>query len=100
MKTKIFNKVTTYLNYSLSREEQEILAKSNKILNELFETIEECTDNNMNDFDELVNYFNYVFSEDVEAYNFTICGIIDTIINHSNKDFIASQEGYEGYTNE
>ena len=98
MKTKISNKITTYLNYSLSREEQEILAKSNKILNELFETIEECTDNNMNDFDELVNYFNYVFNEDVEAYNFTICGIIDTIINHSNKDFIASQEGYEGYT--
>ena len=100
MKTKIFNKITTYLNYSLSREEQENLAKSNKILNELFETIEECTDNNMNDFDELVRYFNYVFNEDVEAYNFTICGIIDTIINHSNKDFIASQEGYEGYTNE
>ena len=100
MKTKISNKITTYLNYSLSREEQENLAKSNKILNELFETIEECTDNNMNDFDELVRYFNYVFNEDVEAYNFTICGIIDTIINHSNKDFIASQEGYEGYTNE
>lgn len=100
MKTKIFNKITTYLNYSLSREEQEILAKSNKILSELFETIEECTDNNMNDFDELVEYFNYVFNEDVEAYNYTICGIIDTIINHSNKDFIASQEGYEGYTNE
>ena len=54
MKTKIFNKITTYLNYSLSREEQEILAKSNKILSELFETIEECTDNNMNDFDELI----------------------------------------------
>ena len=54
----------------------------------------------MNHFDELINYFNYVFNEDVEAYNFTICGIIDTIINHSNKDFIASQEGYEGYTNE
>ena len=100
MKTKIFNKVTTYLNYSLSREEQEILVKSNKILSELFETIEECTDNNMNDFDELIEYFNYVFNEDVEAYNFTICGIIDTIINHSNKDFIASQEGYEGYTDD
>ena len=100
MKTKIFNKVTTYLNYSLSREEQEILVKSNKILSELFETIEECTDNNMNDFDELIKYFNYVFNEDVEAYNFTICGIIDTIINHSNKDFIASQEGYEGYTDD
>ena len=45
-------------------------------------------------------YFNYVFNEDVEAYNFTISGIIDTIINHSNKDFIASQEGYEGYTDD
>ena len=65
-----------------------------------YEAGENETDINMNDFDELVNYFNYVFNEDVEAYNFTICGIIDTIINHSNKDFIASQEGYEGYTNE
>ena len=100
MKQETITKTITYLKYSLSREEQEILAKSNKILSELFETIEECTDNNMNDFDELINYFNYVFNEDVEAYNFTICGIIDTIINHSNKDFIASQEGYEGYTNE
>ena len=92
MKTKIFNKVTTYLNYSLSREEQEILAKSNKILNELFETIEECTDNNMNDFDELIEYFNYVFNENVEAYNFTICGIIDTIINHSDTNIIIQED--------
>lgn len=94
MKTKITTKAVTYLNYSLSREEQEILAKSNKILNQLFETIEECTDNNMNDFDELIEYFNYVFNEDVEAYNFTLCGIIDTIINHSNDSFIAAQEDY------
>lgn len=94
MKTKITTKAVTYLNYSLSREEQEILAKSNKILNQLFETIEECTDNNINDFDELIEYFNYVFNEDVEAYSFTLCGIIDTIINHSNDSFIAAQEDY------
>lgn len=98
MKTKITTKAVTYLNYSLSREEQEILAKSNKILEQLFETIEECTDNNLNDFDELVHYFNCVFNEDVETYNFTLCGIIDTIINYSNTSFIAAEE--EDYSDE
>jgi len=93
MKTKITTRTVTYLDYTLSREEQEILAKSSKILNQLFETIEECTDNNLNDFDELIEYFNYVFGEDIETYHaFTLCGIIDTIVYNSNKRFIASQE--------
>ena len=94
MKTEITTKAVTYLNYSLSREEQEILAKSNKILNELFETIEECGDVDLNDQQELVRYFYNVFGEDVETYSFTICGIIDTIINHSNTNFIAQEECY------
>lgn len=95
MKTKITTRTVTYLDYTLSREEQEILAKSNKILKQLFGTIEECTGKDMNDFDELIEYFNYVFGEDVEAYHdFTLCGIIDTIIYNSNRRFIASQEDY------
>lgn len=95
MKTKTTTKTVTYLNYSLSREEQEILAKSSKILNQLFETIEECIDNNISDFDELIDYFNCVFNEDIEAcHNFTLCGVIDTIINHSNDSFIAVQDEY------
>ena len=98
MKTKITTKTATYLNYSLSREEREILAKSNEILNQLFETIEAYTDNNMNDFNELIEYFNYVFNEDVETYNFTLCGIINAIINHSNISFIMAQE--EDYSDE
>lgn len=96
MKTKITTRTVTltYLDYTLSREEQEILAKSNKILRQLFGTIEECTGKDMNDFDELIEYFNYVFDEDVEAYDFTLCGIIDTIYYNSNRRFIASQENY------
>lgn len=95
MKTKITTKTITYLDYSLSREEQEILAKSNKILNQLLETIEECTGKNMHDFDELLEYFNYIFGEDVGAYHdFTLCGFIDAIIYNSNERFIARQEDY------
>lgn len=94
MKTKITTRTVTYLDYTLSREEQEILAKSNKILKQLFGTIEECTGKDMNDFDELIEYFNYVFDEDVEAYDFTLCGIIGTIIYNNNRRFIASQEDY------
>lgn len=94
MKTEITTKAVTYLNYSLSREEQEILAESNKILNQLFETIEECGDVDLNDQQELVRYFYNVFGEDIETYSFTICGVIDTIINHSNTNFIAQEEQY------
>ena len=94
MKTKITTKAVTFLNYSLSREEQEILAESNKILNQLFETIEECSNVDLNDQHELVRYFYNVFGEDVETYSFTICGIIDTIIHHSNTNFNAREESY------
>ena len=85
MKTKIFNKITTYLNYSLSREEQEILAKSNKILSELFETIEECTDNNMNDFDELIKYYNeYNIVEDKKKINIEDFRCVKNITDQSS----------------
>ena len=94
MKTEITTKAVTFLNYSLSREEQEILAESNKILNQLFETIEECSNVDLNDQHELVRYFYNVFGEDIETYSFTICGIIDTIIYHSNTNFIAQEESY------
>lgn len=94
MKTKITTKAVTYLNYSLSREEQEILAKSNKILEEVFEAIEECTDVDLNNQQELVEYLNNAFNEEVEAYSFTFCGIIDIILHHSNINFIAKEERY------
>lgn len=94
MKTKITTKTVTYLNYSLSREEQEILAKSNNILEQIFDAIEECSNVDLEDQDELIRYFNDVFNEEVEAYRFTLCGIIDTIISHSNDSFIAAREDY------
>lgn len=95
MKKEITTKTTTYLKYSLSREEQEILIKSNKILNQFFGTIEECTGKDISDFDELIDYFNCVFNEDIVAcHNFILCGVIDTIINHSNDSFIAVQDVY------
>ena len=94
MKTEITTKAVTLLNYSLSREEQEILAESNKILNQLFETIEECSNVDLDDQHELIRYFHNVFGEDVDTDNFIICGIIDAIINKSNTDFITQEERY------
>ena len=94
MKTKITTKAVTYLNYSLSREEQEILAKSNKILEQIFDDIEECSNVDLDDQHELIRYFHNVFGEDVDTDNFIICGIIDAIINKSNTDFITQEERY------
>ena len=94
MKTKATTKAVTYLNYSLSQEAQEIMAKSNRILEQVLETIEEYTNIDLNDQQELVEYFNKAFDEEIEAYSFTICGIIDTIINHSDTSFIAQEDRY------
>lgn len=94
MKTKITTKAVTYLNYSLSREEQEILAKSNKILEQIFDAIEECSNVDLDDQYELIRYFHNVFGEDVDTDNFIICGIIDAIINKNNTDFITQEERY------
>lgn len=94
MKTKITTKAVTYLNYSLSREEQEILAKSNKILEQIFDAIEECSNVDLDDQHELIRYFHNVFGEDVDTDNFIICGIIDAIINKNNTDFITQEERY------
>lgn len=94
MKTKITTKAVTYLNYSLSREEQEILAKSNKILEQIFDAIEECSNVDLDDQHELICYFHNVFGEDVDTDNFIICGIIDAIINKNNTDFITQEERY------
>lgn len=92
MKTKATTKTVTYLNYSLSREEQEIMAKSNKILEQVFTAIEECTNIDLNDQQKLVDYFHSAFNEDMENYGFTICRIIDCIINNSDISFIAEEE--------
>lgn len=92
MKTKAITKTVTYLNYSLSREEQEILAKSSKILEQVLGTIEDYANVNLNDQQELIDYFYNVFNEDVEAYSFTICGIIDTIINYSDTNIIVQED--------
>lgn len=94
MKTKITTKAVTYLNYSLSREEQEILAKSNKILEQIFDAIEECSNVDLDDQHELIRYFHNVFGEDIDTDNFIICGIIDAIINKNNIDFITQEERY------
>ena len=94
MKTKFTTKTVTYLNYSLSREEQEILAKSNKILEQILDAIEECSNIDVDDQHELVRYFHNVFGEDVDTDNFIICGIIDAIINKSNTNFIVQEEHF------
>ena len=94
MKTKFTTKTVTYLNYSLSREEQEILAKSNKILEQILDAIEECSNIDVDDQHELVRYFHNVFGEDVDTDNFIICGIIDAIINKNNTNFIVQEEHF------
>ena len=92
MKAKTTKKAITYLNYSLSREEQEIMEKCNKILEQVLGTIEDYTNVDLNNQQELIDYFYDVFGEDVEAYSFSICGIIDTIINYSDTDIIIQED--------
>lgn len=92
MKREITRKLATYLNYSLSQEEKEILEKSSNILEQVFTAIEECTNIDLNDQQKLVDYFHSAFNEDMENYGFTICRIIDCIINNSDISFIAEEE--------
>ena len=92
MKAKTTKKAITYLNYSLSKEEQEILTKSSTILEQVLGTIEDYTNVDLNNHLDLINYFYDVFGEDVEAYSFSICGIIDTIINYSDTNIIIQED--------
>ena len=92
MKKAITTRTVTYLNYSLSQEEKEILAKSSNILGQVFDAIEKCTNIDINDEHDLVTYLSRTFNVDVDDYTYTICGIIDCIMHNSNTDFIAQQD--------
>ena len=94
MRRNITTKKVTFLNYSLSKEEKEILAKSSDILDQVFDTLEECTDSDLSDQQELVEYFNNILNEDVVSNCYPLCGIIDAIVNNSDTNFIVQEEFY------
>lgn len=92
MKQEATTKTVTYLKYCLSTEEQEILTKSSNILEQVFDIIAEYSTVDLNDQQELINYFHDIFHEDVVLNCYTICEIIDTIVNNSDISFIAEEE--------
>lgn len=91
MKQEAKTKTVTYLKYSLSTEEQEILTKSSSILEQVFATLADYAPIDLNDQQELVDYFHDVFHGAVVTNCYKICEIIDTIVNNSDISFITEE---------
>ena len=94
MKQETITKTITYLKYSLSKEEQEILTKSSYILEQVFDTIAEYSPIDLNDQQELIDYFHDIFHDGIVLNCYNICEIIDTIVQNSGISFIAKEETF------
>lgn len=92
MKQETTTKTITYLKYSLSKEEQEILTKSSYILEQVFDTIAEYSPIDLNDQQKLINYLDDISPNGVVLNCYNICEIIDTIVQNSGISFIAKEE--------
>ena len=94
MKQETTTKTVTYVKYSLSKEEQEILTKSSTILEEVFDIIADYSPVDLNDQQELIDYFYDILPEGVVLNCYNICEIIDTIAQNGGISFIAKEETF------
>lgn len=92
MKQETIKKMVTYLKYSLSKEEQEILTKSSNILEQVFDSIAEYSPIDLNNHQELIDYFYDILPEGVVLNCYNICEIIDTIAQNGGISFIAEEK--------
>ena len=88
MKAKTTKKSITYLNYSLSKEEQEILTKSSTILEQVLGTIEDYTNVDLNNLSNLSQIY---FVKNCKILKF-LQGLLST--TSENSSFVRYQNGF------